>query len=678
MGFRKWQYRAGAEERIQEIEETFGVSRFLAGILATRGLQDDQINDLLGETELESPFALKDMDKAVERINRAVEAGEKIAVYGDYDCDGITSTAVLCTYLSSIGAEVTHYIPERDDGGYGLNRPALDRLKGEGVQLLITVDNGITAVEEADYATQLGMELIITDHHRVGDTLPQAVAVIDPQREDCPSRYKFLAGVGVAFKLVAAMEDGDYESTFSYFGDLVAIGTVGDVVPLTGENRTIVKRGLKQIEFSENIGLGAIFDKAKIAKTNATSQYIAFGIVPRINAAGRFGMANKVFDLLMCEDEKQCKKMATELNQLNMQRQEIEQEIQQQIREELTANPRKLYNRVLVFAREGWPHGIIGIVSARVTETYGRPSVLLAIEEGGVARGSARSVDGFSIYEALDANRSLCEKMGGHSAAAGLTIKAENIPALEQGLNDYAREHCERMPEPTYQIDFTVNASDLTVQNVNSLAMLEPFGAQSPSPLFLIKNARLDAVVPLSGGKHIKLKLITETGIIQAIYFGVQRSCFYYQPGAVLNLLVALDISFFNGVQTVSVKVKDVRPVTFEQYKFFSAKRTFETIMRGEPVSPRLKASILPSRKEFAAIYTMLKNSKVFEGGPEQLYNVILRSGINFCKLSVILEVLAEKKLIEIAIDSSSIKVLPAPGKVDVFSSELLHRIEAM
>ena len=229
MGFRKWQYRAGAEERIQEIEETFGVSRFLAGILATRGLQDDQINDLLGETELESPFALKDMDKAVERINRAVEAGEKIAVYGDYDCDGITSTAVLCTYLSSIGAEVTHYIPERDDGGYGLNRPALDRLKEEGVQLLITVDNGITAVEEADYAAQLGMELIITDHHRVGDTLPQAVAVIDPQREDCPSRYKFLAGVGVAFKLVAAMEDGDYESTFSYFGDLVAIGTVGDL-----------------------------------------------------------------------------------------------------------------------------------------------------------------------------------------------------------------------------------------------------------------------------------------------------------------------------------------------------------------------------------------------------------------------------------------------------------------
>lgn len=678
MGFKKWQYRAGTEERIQQIEQQFEVSSFIAGILASRGLDDGMITELLGETELESPFALKDMDKAVERINAAVENGEKIAVYGDYDCDGVTSTVVLCTYLSSIGAEVTHYIPERDDGGYGLNPAALDQLKEQGVALIVTVDNGITAVEEAEYAAGLGIDLVITDHHMVGETLPRAAAVIDPQRSDCPSSFKQLAGVGIAFKLVAAMEDGDYESTFSYFGDLTAIGTVGDVVPLIGENRTIVKRGLKQVEFSENIGLNALFEKAKIAKAGLTSQYVAFGIVPRINAAGRFGMANKVFDLLVCEDEKQCKKMATELNQLNMQRQEMEQEIQQQIRDELALNPNKMFNRVLVFAKEGWPHGVIGIVSARVSETYGRPSVLLAIEEGGLARGSARSVEGFSIYDALNANRSLCEKMGGHSAAAGLTVKVENIEKLEEGLNAFARENYPKMPEPTHHIDLAIQASDLTVQNVNSLQLLEPFGAQSPAPLFLIKNARLDAIVPLSGGKHIKLKLITDTGIIQAIYFGVQRSSFYYQPGALLNLLVSLDVSFFNGVQTVSVKIKDLRPVTFEQFKFFSAKRTYETIMRGEPVSPRLKPSVLPSHKEFAAIYTMLKNSKVFEGGPEQLYNVILKSGINFCKLSVILAVLAEKKLIEIAVDSSSIKVLPVQGKVDIFNSELLHRLEAM
>lgn len=675
MSMKKWVFHSGNEARAEEIAERFGMDRGIAEILASRSMKDEEIQEYLGETPLEDPFALVDMDKAVARLEQAVEQGEKIAVYGDYDCDGVTSTYILYTYLENIGAEVSHYIPERNDGGYGLNRDAIQRMKEEGVNLVVTVDNGITAIQEAALLDEMGIDLIVTDHHTVGEELPQAVAVVNPHRSDCPSECKLLAGVGVVFKLITAMEGGDYETTLPMFGDFVAIGTIGDVVPLVGENRTLVKRGLRLLEFSENLGLLSLFSKAKIGRSNLSASSVAFGIVPRINAAGRFNQANLVFRLFSCEEKEQAETWAQEINEFNAKRQKLEQEILEDVQDEINKNPHTLYRRILVFAKEGWPHGVIGIAAARLTERYGKPVVLLSVD-GEQAVGSARSIQGFSIYKALAANQDLCLKWGGHALAAGMTIRTADLDAFDQGLNRYARESFKRMPDDCYRIDRILRAREITLDYIRSFSALEPFGCENPAPLFLMKNVRLEEVVPLAGGKHLKLKFFAENQIFQALLFGVPRSRFYYKRGTMLNLLVSLEVNQFNGIQSVSVKIKDLRPVAFEQYKFFSAKWALEDVMREEELTDAVRKRAMPTRNEFAAVYKMLNNLKVFEGDAEQLYLLILRSGLNFCKLSVILEVLQEQHLMELTPDGKSMKISPVTGRVDLSTSPLLRRLQ--
>ena len=675
MSLKKWIFHAASPERSEEISERFGVNNIIADILATRGFQDEEIEEYFGQGELESPFVLKDMDLAVERLNQALENQEKIVVYGDYDCDGITSTYILYTYLLSIGAEVEAFIPERNVGGYGLNQEAIDQFHEQGVQLLVTVDNGISALKEADYIAELGMDLIITDHHAVGDTLPQAVAVINPHRSDCPSKFKDLAGVGVAFKLIVAMEEGDYQSALQFAGEFVAIGTIGDIVPLVGENRTLVQEGLRLLEFSENLGLNKLFQKAKIPRSNVLATVIAFGIVPRINAAGRFNMANKVFELFTSEDKETIDTISTELNELNTKRQQLEQGVIQEIMQQIAENPNCLHDRVLVFAKEGWPKGILGIVSARITERYGKPSVVMEID-GEYATGSARSIDGFSLYQTMYANRDLCVKWGGHSKAAGITIATKDLEAFRKGLNLYAKNHLKRMPDSSYKIDRVVTLKELTVENVESLSVLEPFGCENPSPLFLMKNVRLEEVIPLAGGKHLKLKFFAGTGMMQALLFGVPRSRFYFKRGTMLNLVVSLDINNFNGRKSVSVKIKDMRPCSFEQYRFFSAKWAFEDIMRGEVEDPKIKARALPNRNEIAAIYRTLHNLKKFEGNAEKLYLLTLKSGMNYCKLSIIIEILKEQGLLEMVEDGKTMVMKEATAKVNLSESKILAQLK--
>ena len=498
MVFKKWIQKQVLPDMVQDIAEKRNIPLMAARVLAARGLSVTEAEEFFSGT-LEDPFVLKDMDKATMRITQAIEKEEKIVIYGDYDCDGVTATALLYTYLNSVGANVMYYVPDRETEGYGLNCQALAFLKDRlHTDLVITVDNGISALKEAAYAREKGLDLVITDHHSVGETLPDAVAVINPHRKDCPSRFKELAGVGVVFKLVAALEGGDYTMPLESFADLAAIGTIGDVVTLSGENRLLVQQGLKILEFTENPGLRALLEIAGLEGKPITAASIAFGIAPRINAAGRIEGAEKAVDLLLCEDEEEATALAAEMQSFNQQRQEIEQKILHEIEQEIEKNPGKLYNRVLVFWGEGWHPGVIGIVSAKITERYGKPSFILSVQGQGDSRGSGRSIGNFSLYEALSACAAHLKKFGGHQLAAGLSVERGSERAFEEAINRYAAEHFAIMPTVTCEIDAEISLQELSAEIVGSLSVLEPFGAGNPQPIFLMRNAVIDSITPLS------------------------------------------------------------------------------------------------------------------------------------------------------------------------------------
>ena len=423
---KRWEINKPDMQKVNEILKKSDLTSLCAEVLVSRGYDNmEMLVEFFNSDDFSAPMLHKDMPQAVKIISRAKDSGDLNCVYGDYDCDGVTSTAILVKYLDFSGANVMYYIPHRDEG-YGMNTNAVDRLKEQGDSLIITVDNGKSAIEEAKYIKQLGIDLVITDHHQPGDELPLADAVVNPHREDCPSSFKDLAGVGVAFKLCAAL-DGDYSIISEQFSDLAAVGTIADIVPLKGENRTLVKNGLRMFQNSESLGLLYLLDKCGINKNNVTSTSVAFGIAPRINAAGRFGSAKTAVNSLISEDES-AKFDIDNLMLLNNQRKETELLILKDIFEYIDLNPGILNEKVLVISGKGWHHGVIGIVSSRLMELYGKPNFIISVDENGTGRGSARSFEGFNVYKCLKSCEDILIKYGGHSCAGGLTIKAENIP----------------------------------------------------------------------------------------------------------------------------------------------------------------------------------------------------------------------------------------------------------
>ena len=422
MSIKQWKLNHISAEKSRILSSEYDLPPLVSDVLVGRGLDTPQaVEDFFSaDSDFFDPFSILDMDRAAERILQALERDEKIAVYGDYDCDGVTATAILYQYFVSIGANAVYYIPERDGEGYGLNAAAVQSLSEQGVGLIVTVDNGISAVAEVNLVKRLGMDIVITDHHQPGDTLPDAAAVVDPHRKDCGSPYRYLCGAGVALKLVAALEDGNMDSAVEYFGDLAAIGTIGDVVPLTGENRKLVKRGLQMLQNTENMGLNALLQLAGLEDKTLTAENVAFGIVPRINAAGRMGSARLAMELLLCESEEEAADLAQKINDLNKQRQQQENFIMEDIERLLSEHPEKLKERVLVLAGENWHHGVIGIVSAKISERFSKPNLLISVD-GKEATGSARSFGEFSLFKALTSCSSLLTKYGGHKQAAGFT-----------------------------------------------------------------------------------------------------------------------------------------------------------------------------------------------------------------------------------------------------------------
>ncbi len=584
----------------------------LAGVLVARGLTDPAVvEELLGEgTPLSNPYLLKDMDAAVARIHRAIDEEETVVVFGDYDVDGVTATALLYQHLKGMGADVKCMLPTREGDGYGLSRGMIQSIYNKGYRLIVTVDNGISAVEEADFAASLGIDLVITDHHLPPDTLPKAVAVVDPRRVDDESPFKELSGAGVAFKLCAALDDCDPADMLDYCGDLAAIGTVADVMPLRGENRTLVKAGLCQMQQSDRTGLNALMQDAGILGKTITAENISYAIAPRINAAGRMNSAVTALQLVLCEEETRAAELAEQLNLSNQARQKAEQEIAETVEAQLAENATLQEQRVVVVAGRDWHVGVIGIVASRLVERLGRPCIVISIDKNGEGKGSGRSTVGFNLHQCIgEGGGELLLRYGGHAMAAGLSVMEDDIPALRKRLNQWAKAQVPVMTRPPIEPDLAINLEKLDVAAVRGLERLAPYGANNHAPTFLLSGAVVDGIYPVSEGRHCRLRLRQGKSAFYAAYFGVPMASFPYKMGDAVEAILSLSLyEGKNGVQ-LSGRVQALRPAGLSNV---AAQQSViaEAVCHGVALSKEKLQQVYPSRAEVATLYRELQHGK--------------------------------------------------------------------
>ena len=658
-----------------EISKETGIPQLVADILTTRDLltPEDAMDFLSGKSELDSPFIIEDIERAAKRIQKAVDDSERICVYGDYDCDGVCASAILLLYLTDMGANVTHYIPHRSEG-YGLNNAAIEKLKADGVGLLITVDNGITSIEEVEFANSLGIDVVITDHHQPKDKLPNAFAVVDPHRHDCPSRFKHLCGAGVAFKLLAAMEDGFYDMILENYGDILAVATIGDIVNLVDENRFIVKNGLELLGMTHNIGLMALIDLLNLNDKPIDARSIAFMIVPRINVAGRLENANIALELLMTEDEERAYELAHELCEINNRRKSIQETIQKDIELEIQSNPRLMNDSVLVLSKEGWNHGVIGITASKIVEKYSKPCFLLEEKSDSLAVGSGRGVEGISLFDLLCHSDDLLLRYGGHTAAAGLSVDPVNLPELRKRFNSYVSEYCKEIPIDEIVVDKTLDFDELTVQNVEGLKLLEPFGCGNEEVVFMLEKCRIGAVTPIGGGKHLRIGVQKGGKSISALLFGTTADEFAYSVGDEVDMVVTAEINEYNGKVSVSVKIKHIRLSKFDEETFFKSMGIYDKMMRLDGITESEKEFILPGRDEIAAIYKVLLSNPGYSRGYDYLAE---KTNSNYAHIRYGILILKEQGLINIVSEGGSLKIdiVKGAAKVNLDNSGILQRL---
>lgn len=679
MILRKWEVRPLDKERAAAFAQTYGVPFFLAMLMNIRGLDDAaHLREFLGEGEpLSDPFLLKDMDKAAARITRAVDNMEKIAVYGDYDADGVTSTAVLYSYLETRGADVIFYIPQREGEGYGMNMGAVEYLKEQGVSLIVTVDNGISSVQEVARANELGIDVVVTDHHRPQEILPDAVAVVDAYRPDDTSPYKHFSGVGIAFKLLMALEDGagDVEDLLEAYSDLAAIGTIGDIVPLTGENRTLIRAGLERLSQSDRPGVQALLENAGIAGKVLTSTNVAFTLVPRINATGRMGAPERAVRLLISGYEEEAEVLSEEICADNEERRRVEAEIAEAAFADIEAKG-YMKDRVVVVDGENWHHGVIGIVASRVTERCGKPCMIISRGET-EAKGSGRSIEGFSLFEAICACGDLLIKFGGHPMAAGITLKPENIEAFRKRINRYAAEHFPQMPTQTVTLDCKLNPAALSVSMAQSLTQLEPFGNGNPQPVFGLFNMELSNVTPVGGGGHLRLTLEKNGAVITAMRFNTKPEELPYHIGDKIDLAVQLEAREFRGQPSLTVIVRDMKFAAFNTEKNIASLASFEKWQRGEVLSAEDKNRLYPDRACLAAIYRALRTVNGKETDQVRFVSQFGKD-MTLGLFKTALLVFEERGLVhsEIADDTFTATLIETSGKTDITRSPVLLALQ--
>ena len=556
---KKWEYYEQNKELVEKIATKHNISKLLAKILVNRNIVDDkQIEIFLKPTrnDFYNPFLMKDMDKAVSRIIDAIQNKEKTIIYGDYDVDGITSITVLKKFLDERGLQTDYYIPNRLEEGYGLNQEAIEKIAKEGYTLIITVDCGISGIEEINSANEYGMETIITDHHEQLDKLPHAYAIINPKRKDNTYPFRGLAGVGVVFKLIQALSIklGLDEKEYLKFLDIVCIGTISDIVPLVDENRVISKLGLKLVKVTKNIGLRELIKET--GYKNIDSTMVSFGIAPRINACGRMGKQEEALRLFLTESKEEASEITKRLNTYNLQRQEKEKIIFEQSMKELEKENLEELNSI-VLAGENWHHGVIGIVASRISEKFFKPTILIGIEEN-EGKGSGRSIPGFDLHEALVESSNFLKKYGGHEMAVGLSLEKDKIIEFKKYFEKIVKEKNIKQIQPVINIETEITKNDLNKETIEQIKLLEPFGEKNKQPILAYKNLKIISIRALSDGKHLKLMLKDENDIINAIGFNLGELTSEYLIGDKIDIVGTLEINTFNGQESIQINLKDI------------------------------------------------------------------------------------------------------------------------
>lgn len=556
---KKWEICKINEEDINKICEENNLSQLIGSILASKKIiSKDEIREFLNPTrdDFHDPFLMPDMEKAVERILIAIQNKEKIIIYGDYDVDGITSVTVLKKFLEEQGLKTGEYIPNRLNEGYGLNKEAVKNISEQGYTLIITVDCGISCIEEIEYAKELGMEVIVTDHHEPGEIIPDCLAVVDAKRKDNKYPFNQLAGVGVVFKLIQSISlklNLEAKEYLKYL-DIVCVGTISDIVSLIDENRVITKLGLKLVEKTRNIGLKTLLESTGYKEINSTT--ISFGIAPRINACGRMGEEKEALELFLTNNIQEAKQISERLNQYNIERQETEKQIFKQAIQEIEEENKDV--PCIILGKEGWHHGIIGIVASKVTDIYFKPSILICFE-GEEGKGSGRSIPGFDLHDAVMNCNTYVEKFGGHSMAIGINVKKENFEKFKKEFEEYVQNSHINDIIPIIKIDKEIDLRKINIQDIRDLKLLEPYGEANKMPLFLIKNMKIQSIRTLSEGKHIKLKLGIDNYIADAIGFNMGNIAEQYLIGDRVDVVGSLEINDFGDNENIQINLKDIR-----------------------------------------------------------------------------------------------------------------------
>lgn len=652
-----------------------GYAPLAAMVLASRGMEDDhQARAYLDcNAPLLDPFLMTDMDKAAGRVGLAMSRGEKIAVFGDYDVDGITATCLLTDFLRRHGADVVSYIPGRLEEGYGLNPIAIHQLHAEGVKLIVTVDCGITAVSEAELCKQLGIDLVITDHHECKQTLPAAVAVVDPHRCDGGYPHKNLSGVGVAFKLASAL-CGSQETVLEEYADMVCLGTVADVMPLQGENRVFVARGLESLAHTKRPGIAALMAECGCAPETVSASSIGFMLAPRINAAGRMGQIDLAVELFLTDDPDKAAEAARGLCELNRQRQAVESEI---YRQAVSMLPMGKPPEAIVLADESWHQGVVGIVASRIAEEYACPTFLICLD-GEHGKASSRSHGGFNLFASLSALSPLLESYGGHELAAGFTITRANIPEFRRQICALAAKfYTDDVPRTVLDVDCAVSPELLTLHNVDALQMLEPCGNGCPKPVLMVKNLTIDRISMVGGGRHMRLRLCSGHTYLNAIYFSANPQTVSIQPGDLVDVAFTPQVNEFRGTRTVQMNVIDIRPSCNAECLPDAA--PYRDMQRGNLTAGEA-AALLPDRKMLALVWRYLDAANPVQESPVCLCRKIVRwSGkpLNLGQMLTCLDIFRDVGLLTVQRQHKyvSIRLTPGEGKADLSRSQTMQRL---
>ncbi len=678
MSICEWIIKEIDENKISEFCQKYNIPYLAAAILYSRGYcEEKDIEKFLKNTEKENVFDITDMDKIVCRIEKAIKNHEKICIYGDYDADGITASALIYDYLRNRNSNVFCYIPERNRDGYGLNKMALDFIKNCETELIITVDNGISAFEEIKYAKSLDMDVVVTDHHRVREELPCAYAVVNPYRKECENlKNKNFAGVGVAFKVVQALETGktSEEELLKKYSELITIGTIGDSIELFGESAEIVKYGLKKMSCSENPGIASLLKCLNLYGKELDSISVAFSVVPRINACGRMENANLALKLLTCENYDKAVQITEEVCKLNDLRKDEEIKILKDVEDVLLKDPQRKYEKVIIAEGKNWNHGVLGIAASKIVQKYGKPCILITIE-GDTSRASCRSIEGFSIYELLLKHSKWLTRFGGHPMAAGFSMNTSNLESFKESIKEDLKNYC--VPNSSLSIDFELEPRQISYSILEDIKILHPYGNGNPEPIFGIFGLRLKKIIPIGSGKHLKLIFEKQGFEMSALYFNKTFENFLFCERDVLDIAVTLHKNEYLGSVYVSCYIVDLRFENSDLKKVITEKNLYESFKRGENIKNDLKY-VIPTRKDFVDVYKYLKKLKNKCVRVDLINKKVFNDSKNTFTIYAVLDIMEELGLVSISKDADEYKITvnEVKNKVNISDSLILNSIK--